>query len=454
MTHEVPTDRVLSTLNRDGTRRWIRPKLAHGRFLRRRKVVGYALVALFVLLPRLRIAGRPGVLIDLRTGEIDVLGAMFRPSDGFVLALLGVTIVSAVFLLTALWGRVWCGWGCPQTVYLEHVFRPIERWLEGSRGQRANRVRKTIKWVLFAAAAFALSNVFLAYFVGTDRLERWVFESPAEHPGGFALVLGVAALMLLDFGWFREQMCIVACPYGRLQSVLLDRQSLIIGYDTQRGEPRGRPKKKLPVVASGDCVDCAACVTVCPTGIDIRDGLQMECIGCAQCIDACDTVMTKLGRDRGLIRYTSQDELAGKRARVLRGRTIAYPLLFVIAGGLLAWSVRGRTGNEFAIERAVGPSFVELPDGKISAQVRLRIENESDAPRRYVLALDGADATLRSQALYEVKAHKSLEVPLFVDVPRASFVHGVRHVYLRIHDSTGAERAMPVTLLGPEGDVR
>ncbi|HEU4614965.1 MAG TPA: cytochrome c oxidase accessory protein CcoG [Kofleriaceae bacterium] len=455
MTHEVPTDRVLSTLNRDGTRRWIRPKLAHGRFLRRRRVVGYLLIALFVLLPRLRIAGRPGVLIDLGAREIDVLGAVFRPSDGFVLALLGVTIVAGVFLLTALWGRVWCGWGCPQTVYLEHVFRPIERWLEGSRGQRASRTRKAIKWGLFAAVAFALSNVFLAYFVGTDRLERWVFESPLQHPGGFALVVSVAALMLLDFGWFREQMCIVACPYGRLQSVLLDRQSLIIGYDTGRGEPRSKPKKKLlPVVASGDCVDCAACVAVCPTGIDIRDGLQMECIGCAQCIDACDTVMTKLGRDRGLIRYTSQDELAGKPARVLRARTIAYPLLFVIASGLLAWTVRGRTGSEFAIEREEGPSFVELPDGKVSAQVRLRIENDTDAPRRYMLALAGAGATLRSQALYEVKPHKSLDVPLFVDVPRTSFVHGKRQVYLQIHDSNGAERTMPVTLLGPEGDAR
>lgn len=454
MTHEVATDRVLSTLNRDGTRHYIRPKLAHGRLLTRRRIVAYALIALFVLLPRIRIGGRPGLFIDIRGHELDVLGLRFRPTDVFSLALLGVTIAAAVFLLTALWGRVWCGWGCPQTVYLELVFRPIERWLEGSRGQRANRMRKAIKWLLFAALSFALSNVFLAYFVGTDRLEHWVFESPLQHPGGFGLVAAVAALMLFDFGWFREQMCIVTCPYGRLQSVLLDRQSLIVGYDAGRGEPRAKPKKKLPVVGSGDCVDCSACVAVCPTGIDIRDGLQMECIGCAQCIDACDAVMAKVGRAQGLIRYTSQDELAGKQARVLRVRTVAYPVLFALGAVLLAWNVRGRTGNEFAIERAVGPSFVELPDGKISAQIRLRIENDSDAPRRYFLALAGADATLRSQALYEVKPHKSLEVPLFVDVPRASFVHGERQVYLRIHDSSGAERAMRLTLLGPEGDAR
>jgi cytochrome c oxidase accessory protein FixG len=240
--------------------------------------------------------------------------------------------------------------------------------------------------------------------------------------------------------------------------VRLDRQSLIVGYDRARGEPRGKPRKALRVVPQaapgGDCVDCGACVSTCPTGIDIRDGLQMECIGCAQCIDACDSVMTKLGRPQGLIRYTSQDALAGKRTRMLRARTIAYPAMLLLAGALLVWAVRGRTGNELAIERAVGPSFVELPDGNISAQVRLRLENDGDVPRRFMLAVASADATLRSQAAYEVKPHKSLQVPLFVDVPRASFVHGKRKVYLKIHDSTGAERALPVTLLGPEGDAR
>ena len=454
MTRNVATDRVLSTLNQDGTRRYLQPKLAHGRFLTRRRIVGFALVALFVLLPRLRIDGHPVLLLDVLTQQIHVFGVLFQPSDGFVLALVGITIIITVFLVTALFGRVWCGWGCPQTVYLELVFRPIERWLEGSRGQRSSTARMAAKWTLFSAVAFALSNIFLAYFVGTDRLEQWVFTSPLAHPVGFGVVLFVAALMLFDFGWFREQMCTIACPYGRLQSVLLDRQSLIVGYDAERGEPRTRSRKKLPVIDSGarrgDCVDCSACVSVCPTGIDIRQGLQMECIGCAQCIDACDNVMDKLGRARGLIRYTSQDELAGQPRRIWRLRTLIYPALLVLAGGTLAWSVEARQSISVGVERVQGPSFVELPDGKVSSQARIKLENGDDVERRFVLMLvESPGASLRSNATWAVKAHRSIQVPIFVDVPRESFVGGTRRVYLRVHDSAGFERVVTLTLLGP-----
>jgi cytochrome c oxidase accessory protein FixG len=438
MTNNLHTDRVLSTLNTDGTRRWIRPKLAHGRFLTRRRVVAYAQIALFVLLPKLAFRGHSAL--------------SFRPSDGFALAMLGLTIAFAVFLVTAQWGRVWCGWGCPQTVYLEHLFRPIERLFEGSRGQRATLWRRIGKWTAFSALSFALSNVFLAYFVGTDQLEKWVLGSPLDHPVGFGVVIAVSALMLSDFGWFREQMCTIACPYGRLQSVLLDKQSLIVGYDSARGEPRAQPKKKLRVIDNaGDCVDCGACVAVCPTGIDIREGLQMECTTCTQCIDACDSVMDKLGRKRGLIRYTSQDELAGKKRSVMRARTIVYPLLLALSLGGLVYAVVSQTGTEVWIERVNGKPFVELPNGDISAQTRLKLENATDQPRRYHLSLAGTNyAILRSQTDFELAPHKSLTIPVFIDVPRSSFKGGKRTAHLRIDDTTGFQRIVTVTLLGPE----
>ncbi len=464
MSPPLTTERVMSTLNQDGTRNWLRPRLAHGAFLRRRRIVAYALIALFVALPFARIGGRPAFLIDLVTRELVVAGTVFRPSNGLILMLLGLTIVLTVFVLTALFGRVWCGWGCPQTVYLEMVFRPIERWLEGSVGQAARlsrfHPRKLAKWAIYAALSFVIANVFLAYFVGVDRLRVWVVESPLDHVGGFTVVLGVAALMLANFGWFREQTCIVACPYGRLQSVLLDRQSLIIGYDAARGEPRGKAKKHLPVVgepgepgARGDCIDCGACVAVCPTGIDIREGLQMECIGCAQCIDACDTVMAKLRRPLRLIGYTSKDQLAGLPRRLLRPRMIIYPALLAVVSSLLVWSVVGRATAEVTALRNDGPSFMTLPSGRIASQVRLKIENATPEPRDYVVTLEGApDALLKSPLpMWRIKSRRSQVIPLFVEVAAETFTAGERRVRLRVSDDAGFERAVVVTLLGPAG---
>ncbi len=457
MTPPLEAERVLSTLNADGTRHWLRPRLARGRFLRGRRIVGAALIVLFVLLPRIRIGGRPALLIDLISREVSAFGAVFRPSDGVVLMLLGLTIVLLVFLVTALFGRVWCGWGCPQTVYLELVFRPIERWLEGSAAQQARlsrfHWRRLTKWTIYAALSFVLANVFLAYFVGTERLERWVWGSPLEHLGGFAVVLGVSALMLFDFAYFREQMCIVACPYGRLQTVLLDKQSLIVAYDANRGEPRSKPKTKLPIVSErGACVDCGACVAVCPTGIDIRKGLQMECIGCAQCVDACDTVMDKVGQPRHLIGYTSSDQLAGKPRKILRLRTAIYPVLLGVVFALFVWSIGTKPVAEVWVERITGPSFVDLPDGRVAARVQLKIENDTDESRGYAISLvDAPDATLRSvQVSWRVKARHSIEVPLFIDLPPSMFTRGKRQVHLRINDSAGFERIVGVTLLGPE----
>lgn len=456
-------ERVLATLELDGKRRWLRPKLARGRFLRRRRLVGYSLIALFVTLPLIEIDGRQALLIDLARRELVAFGAVFRPTDGYMLMLLGIAIVSAVFLVTALAGRVWCGWGCPQTVYLELVFRPIERLLEGTPAQQTKLARfhwrRIVKWSVFAVIAFGVANVFLAYFVGTAQLSHWVFHSPAEHLTGFAIVLGVWALMLFDFAWFREQTCMVACPYGRLQSVLLDRQSLIVGYDARRGEPRGQRKKlavvgeSAPAAARGDCVDCSACVAVCPTGIDIRNGLQMECIGCAQCIDACDNVMDKLSKPRGLIGYTSQARLAaspgGVKRSWLRVRTIVYPALLVLAGGLLVIGVAEKAPVDVAVERISGPLFYELPDGGISSQARVRIENASDQPHHYTIYLTDAQLKLRSQARWEVAAREHVTVPVLIDVPRDGFEAGKRRVTLQIADDQGFHSVVDLTLIGP-----
>ena len=238
-----------------------------------------------------------------------------------------------------------------------------------------------------------LAHTFLAYFVGIEALRHWITRSPFEHPAAFLVMAGTTALMFLDFGWFREQVCMVACPYGRLQSVLLDRRSLIVGYDYRRGEPRGHLARRserghdAATHSRGDCVDCGACVVTCPTGIDIRDGLQMECIHCTQCMDACDSVMDRIGRPRGLIRYSSRDELGGAPRRILRPRLIFYPLLLLAVWGMLGWSLAHRQSADVTVLRGVGSPFTLLPSGEVSNQIRIKIVNRSAGDRRYLIEL-------------------------------------------------------------------
>jgi cytochrome c oxidase accessory protein FixG len=262
----------------------------------------------------------------------------------------------------------------------------------------------------------------------------------------------VGVLMFLDFAWFREQVCIVACPYGRLQTVLLDRQSLIVGYDALRGEPRGKRAKKPDALRTvGDCVDCRACVATCPTGIDIRNGLQMECIGCAQCIDACDAIMDRLDRPRGLIRYSSQDELAGKKRHLLRPRTIIYPALLLLAGGLLVWQLQARPAAEVWALRVEGQPFVVLADGRVSAQVPLRVENRTESERRYSVEVVGAPAIeiAAPRAPVAIAAGASQVVTVVTLAPADGYRGGEWPVTLRVRDDAGWVKELHHTLLGP-----
>jgi cytochrome c oxidase accessory protein FixG len=298
------------------------------------------------------------MLLDLPRRQFTLFGTTFLPTDTLLVMLLGLGLAFTILFVTALLGRVWCGWACPQTVYLEFLFRPIEHWLEGGAHGAATldkqgglAPRRLIKLGIYAVLACFLAHTFLGYFVPVAELAQWVRRSPFEHPVSFLVMAGTTGLVFFDFAYFREQTCLIACPYGRLQSVLLDRRSAIVGYDPRRGEPRMRGIKQRPATA-GDCIDCQMCVLTCPTGIDIREGLQMECIHCAQCIDACDAVMTKIGRPRGLIRYGSRDGFAGRAGSFLRPRLIAYPAVLVLAFGLFAWQLGGRSATEVTVLRA------------------------------------------------------------------------------------------------------
>ncbi len=457
-------ERVLPTLNRDGTRRWLLPRLSPGRFWRRRRTLAWALIGVFTLIPYLRMNGKPLILLDIVRREFTLFGATFLPTDTMLLMLLLVGIFLGIFLLTAVYGRVWCGWACPQTVYMEFLYRPIERLIDGGRGAQLRAaggtfsVRRLVKLGVFLVLSMYLAHTFLAYFVGVEALRHWITRPPLEHPIAFLVMAGTTALMLLDFGWFREQVCLVACPYGRFQSVLLDRRSLIVGYDQRRGEPRGVFRRRKAATAPlqpaswGDCVDCSACVATCPTGIDIRDGLQMECIHCTQCIDACDAVMDRVGRPRGLIRYSSKDELAGQPRRMLRPRLVLYPLLLVVVWGAFSVALARREPVDVTVLRGLGTPFSLLPSGEVSNQIRIKIVNRRGSDQRYRIELGDA-AGLRLVAPdnpLAVGAGKTATATVFVTARRDAFDDGRRDVRFLISDATGFSTAAPYRLLGPK----
>jgi cytochrome c oxidase accessory protein FixG len=450
--------RVLSTLNEDGTRRWLRPKLSPGHFWRMRRVAAYLLMVVFFLVPYLRMRGKPLVLLDVPHRQFTLFGYTFLPTDTLLFMLLLMSIAISIFLLTALFGRVWCGWACPQTVYMEFLFRPIERLFEGGRSgsmkfdrEGGLHWRRVAKNGVYLVLALFLAHTFLAYFVGIDQLVQWVRQSPVEHPTSFLIMAGTTALIFFDFGYFREQTCLVACPYGRLQSVLLDRQSVIVGYDPLRGEPRGHLVKDRPATA-GDCIDCGACVLTCPTGIDIRDGLQMECIHCTQCADACDAIMDRVGKPRGLIRYTSRDEVEGKPTRLLRPRVVLYPLALAVAVGLLAFNLGTKADTDVTLLRGAGAPFTRQPDGSVVNQIRVKLTNRTATAHAYrveVLGVAGA-SLIAPQNPFTVQGSSTGETSVFVVVPAASFHDDRLSSTIRVTDGAGFSLDVPFELIGPE----
>lgn len=444
--------RVLPTLNPDGTRRWVRPRQFDGRFLRARRKVGWALIALFAALPFVRVGGHPALLFDIPARQFHFFGATLRATDGALLMLLLLSIFVSIFAITAWLGRAWCGWGCPQTVYLELLFRPLERWLEGGRNAQLHldregpNARRVLRYGVFALLSVLLANLFLSYFVGVERLGQWITSSPFQHPTGFLVVLVTSVLVFADFGYFREQMCTVVCPYARLQSVLLDPRSIVVGYDEQRGEPRGRGAGR------GDCVDCGACVVACPTGIDIRDGLQLECVACAQCVDACDSVMAKFERPKGLIRYDAGYVLHGVKGslRPHRPRLVAYALVLSALIGALAFFARRTDEPQITLLRGIGAPF-EVVGDRVRNDVRVKVHNRSseDATYRLSLALsDGAELSPSDPPLV-VRAGEQGTLHVSLLVPIAALRQGSHTVTLDVRDDRGFDVELPYRVLGP-----
>jgi len=364
-----------------GKRKWLYPQAVTGRWQRMRRWTFLALHLILFVVPWIRVAGAPALLFDLPGRKLYALGGIFTARDTIFLLFILLFLAFSLFFFTSLFGRLWCGFACPQTVFLDAWIRPVEKWIEGDWVQRRRRDdgpwtfdkawRKALKWALFGLFSFVISMAFMSYFAGAREL--WTGRA---GPSEYALVFILTAFWFFDLSWFREQFCNYLCPYARFQSALTDDETVLVQYDASRGEPRGGADAKQV----GRCVECNKCVFVCPQGIDIRHGFQLECIACARCIDACDMVMAKQGHE-GLIQFSSVAELKGRKPRRLRPRTVAYGGLLTGIAAAGTMLMVARAPFEASVQRAPGSLFTLDADGYVRNTYLLRVTNKEASPQ-------------------------------------------------------------------------
>ncbi|MCF6167321.1 cytochrome c oxidase accessory protein CcoG [Lutibacter sp.] len=362
----------IGTISESGKRNFIFPKKPKGKFYNYRTYVSWVLLAFLVSAPFIKIKGNQFLLFDVIERKFNIFGFPFWPQDFYLLVISMLVSVVFIILFTVVFGRIFCGWMCPQTIFMEMVFRKVEYLIEGDRSKQikldkqewnAEKIRKRVlKWIIFFLISFVIANVFLAYFIGSDKVLGYISDGPEQHISTLIKLLAFTAVFYFVFAWFREQVCIIVCPYGRLQGVLLDNKSINVAYDFVRGEDKNgrkplRKNENREELGVGDCIDCKQCVQVCPTGIDIRNGTQLECINCTACIDACDAMMDKVGFERGLIRYASEDNIEKKEKFKFNARLIAYSVVLTVLIGVFITMLFLRTDVEATILRLPGQTF-------------------------------------------------------------------------------------------------
>ncbi|HEU5070509.1 MAG TPA: cytochrome c oxidase accessory protein CcoG [Verrucomicrobiae bacterium] len=455
----------LSTADKEGHRVWLYPRKPRGRYYLARLWVSFGLIAVMFAGPFIHINGNPLLMINLPERRFSILGVIFWPQDNLIFAFGFLLFLTGIAVFTAAFGRLWCGWTCPQTVMMEMVFRRIEYWIEGDApAQRAldrapwsarKIFQKLAKHGLFLGLSFVIGNTLLAYIIGSDALLKIIRDNPASHLTGLTF-MGLFTLLFYGiFARFREQACTFICPYGRFQSTLLDENTIVVAYDYKRGEKRG-PLRRSQTAAerktsgAGDCVDCHQCVAVCPTGIDIRNGTQMECVNCTACIDACDNVMTKIGRPRGLIRFASLNGIEkGERLRVTP-RLIGYCTVLLLLGLGLVTLLLTRSDVDTALLRAPGGLFQTSPDGRISNLYLLKLTNKTHHDMPVELKLENIDGTLSvfgGQAV--VPGEQQIESSVLVEIAPDQLASGNTPLVVGVYSGGKRLDTVKTIFIGP-----
>ena len=428
---------ALGTVKDDGKRNWIYPKKVSGKFYRWRTYLSWVLLTILFAGPFIQVGGRPYMLFNIFERKFIIFGAAFWPQDTHLLIFLLLILFVFIILFTAVFGRIFCGWFCPQTLFMEMVFRKIEYWIEGDANQqrKLNEMewnsekiwKKGMKMMIFIFISLVISHLVMAYLIGVDQVKEIVSQPPSEHMAGFIGLMAFTGIFLFVFSWFREQACIVVCPYGRLQGVLLDANSINVTYDHVRGEPRAPIRKgKVEETPKGDCIDCSLCVQVCPTGIDIRNGVQMECVNCTSCIDACDEVMEKVDRPLGLIRYASDNSVEKRTQKLVTPRVKVYSVMLVVLMAAFVALITTRDDLGATITRFRGMTYQARDTGEISNLYEVTFINKTFDPQTVELKAEDPDFrvevvgdqnwTLEGQAKFEgrffiVKNKEDVKIP-------------------------------------------
>ncbi len=418
----------VATIDQKGKRKYIFPKKPKGLFYDRRTFASIVYLVIFFSLPWIKMNGEPFIMINVLKRKFIIFGQIFGPQDFFIFALAMITFVVFIILFTSIFGRIFCGWACPQTIFMEMVFRKVEYWIDGDANKQqqlkampwnAFKIRKrATKIIVFYLIAFIIANYFMAYLISMDEVLRYVHEGIAAHVATFIALIIFTTVFFFVYYWFREQVCIVVCPYGRLQGVLLDKNSIVVAYDYVRGEPRG----KMSEHNNGDCIDCKACVRVCPTGIDIRNGTQLECINCTACIDACDEIMEAIDKPKQLIRYASENNIAKKEKLKVTTRIKGYSFLLLAIASVLFIMLATRDTVDITILRTQGMIYQTLPDGYIGNLYSARMFNKTHQDIEVSLSIPTAEGSIEIIGKKPLITKESYAVITFLVKKKANLI--------------------------------